>query len=158
MISLPPPTWLPPPTSLLVDTSVLLKWFHASGESEVEEARALRDATQAGAIEARMLDLALYETGNVLLRRLGWDGADVADQLDDLVAICGAPLAMSTDWLRRAALLGADRRLTFYDACWAAAAASLGVVLVSADRELIGAGLAEPPGTVARRLGLAPGC
>ena len=141
-------------TTLLVDTSVLLKWLHTSGESEVDEARAVRDATLAGALEARMLDLALYETGNVLLRRLGWSGAEVADQLDDLVVICGAPLAMSPAWLRRACLLGDDHRLTFYDACWAAAAASLGVVLVSADAQLLDAGLAESPGTVARRLGL----
>jgi hypothetical protein len=36
-----------------------------------------------------MLDLALYEIGNVLLRALHWDPADVADQLDDLLAIVG---------------------------------------------------------------------
>ena len=35
-------------TRLLVDTSVLIKWFHRDGEREVEEERAIRDATSAG--------------------------------------------------------------------------------------------------------------
>jgi hypothetical protein len=31
-------------TRLLIDTSVLIKWFHSDGESELEQARALRSA------------------------------------------------------------------------------------------------------------------
>ena len=101
-----------------------------------------------------MIDLALYEIGNVLLRSLHWDGADVADQIDDLIIICGSPLAMTADWLRRAAVLGAAHGLTFYDACWAAAAQALGISLVSADTQLLGAGLTESPLAVAQRLRL----
>ncbi|MHB1582368.1 MAG: type II toxin-antitoxin system VapC family toxin [Acidimicrobiales bacterium] len=143
-------------TTLLVDTSVLIKWFHSEGESQVAEARALREATRRGDIEARVIDLALYEMGNVLLRSLQWRGPDVADQLDDLVVICGSPLAASPDWLRQAAVLGAANGLTFYDACWAAAAQALGITLVSADVRLLDAGLAESPGAAAGRLRLPP--
>lgn len=57
-------------TTLLVDTSALIKWFHSEGESELAEARSLRDATRRADIEARVIDLALYEMGNVLLRSL----------------------------------------------------------------------------------------
>jgi predicted nucleic acid-binding protein len=141
-------------TTLLVDTSVLVKWFHDEGESELVEARALRTAMQIGEIEARVIDLALYEMGNVLLRRLGWHASDVADQLDDLIVICGPPLAMSAAWLRQAATVGAAHRLTFYDAAWTAAADLLGVPLVSADAQLLAAGLAESPATVVARLQL----
>ncbi|MGH9064029.1 MAG: type II toxin-antitoxin system VapC family toxin [Acidimicrobiales bacterium] len=141
-------------TTLLVDTSVLLKWFHSEGESELAGARAIRDATQRGEVQARVIDLALYEMGNVLLRGLGWDGSDVADQLDDLVIVCGAPLAMAAGWFRRAAAIGATHGLTFYDAAWAAAAEALGVSLVSADAQLLAAGLAESPGAAADRLRL----
>ncbi len=133
-------------TTVLVDTSVLIKWFHRRGESDVAEARALRGATRRAELEARVIDLALYEMGNVLLRRLDWSGPDVADQLDDLVVVCGAPLAMSAAWSRQAALLGAVHGLTFHDACWAAAAQALQVPLISADAQLLEAGLAEPPG------------
>ena len=141
-------------TTLLVDTSVLFTWFHSEGESDLAEARALRQATQVGDVEARVLDLALYEMGNVLLGALGWGASVVADQLEDLVVICGPPLAMAADWLRRAAELGQRHRLTFYDAAWAAAAEALGISLVSVDAQLLAAGLAEPPAAVVRRLRL----
>jgi predicted nucleic acid-binding protein len=141
-------------TTLLIDTSVLVKWFHDEGESELAEARALRTATQVGDIEARVIDLGLYEMGNVLLRGLGWSGSDVADQLDDLIVICGPPLAMESEWLRQAASLGSTHSLTFYDAAWAAAAISLGVTLVSADTELLAADLAESPTAATGRLQL----
>ncbi len=141
-------------TTLLVDTSVLVKWFHSEGELELAEARAIRDAATSGDIQARVIDLALYEMGNVLLRALGWSGSEVADQLDDLVVICGPPLAMAAAWLREAAVIGATHKLTFYDGAWAAAAKALKVVLVSADTQLVAAGLAESPVAVVKRLRL----
>jgi predicted nucleic acid-binding protein len=141
-------------TTLLVDTSVLVKWFHSEGESELDEARAIRDATKQGEVQARVIDLALYEMGNVLLRALAWNSSDVADQLEDLVVICGAPLAMASAWFRRAAAIGASHGITFYDASWAAAAEALGVPLVSADARLLDAGLAESPRSVVHRLRL----
>jgi predicted nucleic acid-binding protein len=143
-------------TTLLVDTSVLVKWFHSEGESELGEARAIRDATRRGEVEARVIDLAIYELGNVLLRALQWSGPDVADQLDDLMVICGVPVAIGAAWFRQAADIGATHGLTFYDACCAAAAQGLGVSLVSADTRLIDAGLAESPRAVAERLRLFP--
>ncbi len=142
-------------TTLLVDTSVLIKWFHSAGESELAESRAIRDAVVRGVVDARTIDLAMYEMGNVLLRSLHWQGAEVADQLDDLVVICGAPLAMAGSWFRDAAAIGAAHGLTFYDSCWAAAARALGVPLVSSDGDLLGAGLAESPRAAALRLRLA---
>lgn len=141
-------------TSLLVDTSVLIKWFHADGESDVREARALRDASARGAVDAKVIDLALYEMGNVLLRALRWSASDTADQLEDLVVICGAPIAMAGSWFRGAALIGESHGLTYYDACWAAAARALGIPLVSADTRLVAAGLAESPRSAATRLAL----
>jgi predicted nucleic acid-binding protein len=144
-------------TNLLVDTSVLVKWFHADGESDPASARAIRDANTRGQVRARIVDLALYEMGNVLLRALGWTATEVADQLDDLVVICGTPLAMSSEWLRRAAALGVEHHLTFYDAAWVAAAKALGVPLVSADSQLLAAGLAESAEITAQRLDLRVG-
>jgi predicted nucleic acid-binding protein len=144
-------------TTLLADTSVLIKWFHAEGEPELQEALAILSAAQRGDVECRMIDLALYEMGNVLLGPLGWTGSDVADQLDDLIVICGAPLAMTPAWLRRTAELGEIHGLTFYDAAWAASAVELGVPLVSGDRRLISCGLAESPTSIAQRLRLPTG-
>lgn len=141
-------------THLLVDTSVLIKWFHSAGESEVDHARAVRRAHLSGQVEAHMLDLAPYEVGNVLSRALGWEATDVADQLDDLHTILGPALVMSGPWLRRAAALAQSHTLSFYDASWAAASLELGIPLVSADGRLLGAGLAESPRELSTRLKL----
>lgn len=141
-------------TALLIDTSVLVKWFHSEGEAELADAHAIRDATQVGEVQSRVIDLALYEMGNVLLRALGWSASDVADQLEDLIIICGPPLAMAGEWLRQAAELGERHRLTFYDSAWAAAAEALGISLVSVDTRLLAAGLAESPAAVVQRLRL----
>ncbi|MGH7910705.1 MAG: type II toxin-antitoxin system VapC family toxin [Candidatus Dormibacteraceae bacterium] len=144
-------------TLVLVDTSVLIKWFHSEGEREVREARALRSAHVAGELDAHVLDLAMYEVGNVLVRALRWDSADVADQLDDLRAVVGPPLVMTAAWLRRAASLAQDHGLSFDDASWAATASELEVPLVSAGQRLLDAGLAESPGQIVNRLKLLPG-
>ena len=105
-------------------------------------------------LDAHILDLALYEVGNVLVRSLGWQVDEVSDQLDDLLAIFGSPLRSGPEWLRAAAELATAHRLTFYDAAWVAAARGLGIPLVSADRQLLAAGLAESATAAAQRLGL----
>lgn len=137
---------------LLIDTSVLIKWFHSDGESELPEARALRTAHIGGALDAHILDLAIYEVGNVLIRALRWQPGAVADQLDDLSTILGPPLVMTADWLRHAATLAHAHSLSFYDASWAATAAKLSMPLVSADRQLLATGLAESPSAIVTRL------
>lgn len=139
---------------LLIDTSVVIKWFHDAGESELAEARAIRDAHVRSELDAHVLDLAIYEVGNVLARALKWPARDVGDQLDDLLKIVGPPLAMSHTWLGRAAVLAERHALSFYDASWAASAAALRIPLVSADRQLLAAGLATSPSAVAQQLGL----
>ncbi len=141
-------------TRLLVDTSVLIKWFHAEGESELAEARAIRQAHVRGDVNAHVMDLGVYEVGNVLARALRWQAIEVASQLDDLMAILGPPLAMAHDWLLQAAILAETHDLSFYDASWAAASAALKIPLVSADRALIAAGLARSPTQVAAQLQL----
>ena len=144
-------------TRLLIDTSVLIKWFHSHGETEVPQARALRTAHLNGGVDGHVLDLAYYELGNVLIRALGWTADDVADQLDDLTTILGPPLVMTAPWFRRAAELAQAHALSFYDGAWAAAAHELAVPLVSADRKLLAAGLAQTPTDIAARLNLQTG-
>lgn len=141
-------------TRLLVDTSVLIKWFHRAGEAELNEARALRAAHVSGDLDAHILDLAVYEAGNVLVRSLNWPPDEVADQLDDLLAICGTPLVPTPQWLRDASNLANEHNLSFYDAAWAATARGLGVPLVSADAKLVDAHLAESPTQIVERLRL----
>jgi predicted nucleic acid-binding protein len=139
---------------VLCDASVVLKWFHSEGEEEVDEARAILAAHRTGDLAASILDLTLYELGNVLLRALRWPASDVGDQLDDLRGICGTS-APTREELRLAADIGRRNDLTYYDAAYAAVARSRGATLVTADRGLVNAGYGERPGTLVARLGLA---
>ncbi len=141
-------------TALLADSSVLIKWFHREGESEVAEARAILDAHLREEIEARIIELGVYEVGNVLLTSLHWKARDVSDQLEDLISICGTPLFVPMPWLQDAARLSQASQVTFYDAAWAAAARALRVALVSSDKRLQRSRLAESPTEFVRRLRL----
>jgi predicted nucleic acid-binding protein len=127
---------------LLVDTSVAIKWVHEEGESEVVEARRLLAAHRAGDVRLLLLDLAAYEFGTVLLRPLRQPAAVVTQQLDLLRRLCGPFVHPAPSWLDEAAELAVAHGLTFYDACWAAAARALDCPLVSADRRLVEADLA----------------
>jgi len=129
-------------TDVFVDTSVLITWFHQDGEHDIEAARALLAAHQEGVVRARVLDLAVYEIGNVLTRSLRWTADRVVDQVEDLLAVVGPPAGLDPAGRVAAATLAAEHRLTYYDASWAAVARTHDAPLVSADRELLGAGLA----------------
>jgi predicted nucleic acid-binding protein len=124
----------------LVDTSVVIKWVHEEGESDVEPARRLLTAHRAGTARVLLLDLAIYEMGNVLVRALRRPAAVVVQQLDLLHRLCGPLVHPAPSWHARAAQLAESQGLTFYDASWAAAAEALDCDLVSADRRLLAAG------------------
>ena len=138
---------------LLVDTSVLIKWFDVIGEDQVPESRSLRDAHVDGSATVGVLDLALYELSNVLVRRRRWSAADASDQLQDLLILLGSPVCLDAAWLPEALALAEEHGLSGYDAHWAAAARHLGVPLASADRQLLDAELALSPTAAASRLG-----
>lgn len=138
--------------TLLVDTSVVLKWFHEEGESEVPQARDLLQAHREGRERLLVLDLAAYELGNVLLRPLGLPAAVVVEQMRLLLSLCGPLVHPRPSWLDAAAHLGQVHGLTFYDASWAAAAQALQCPLVSADRALLSQGLAVTASQAAERL------
>ena len=135
-----------------MDTSVVLKWFHSEGEPEIEEARAILHAHQEDVLPAHVLDLSVYELGNVLLRSLRWSAGDAADQIDDLLAICGPQLVPDPRSRRRAAELAEEHKLSFYDAVSAATAPVRGFSLVTADRRLLGVELGESPARFVDRL------
>lgn len=139
--------------TLLVDTSVVVKWFHEKGESEVAESRALLEAHRAGAERLLVLDLGAYELGNVLLLPLRLPAPVVVEALTVLRTLCGPLVHPRPSWHEAAAAMAQQHGLTYYDASWAAAAQALQCPLVSADRQLLTEGLAVTPTHAAARLG-----
>ncbi|MGH2365111.1 MAG: PIN domain-containing protein [Chloroflexota bacterium] len=105
-------------------------------------------------MQVLILDVTLYELGNTCLRSLRWSAEQTAGQLDDLVRLCGVPLSPLPRWRRDAAELAETRGVTYYDASYAAAARGLGIALISADRQLLQAQLAESVTSFVKRLRL----
>ncbi len=141
-------------TRVLVDSSVVVKWYHEEGESEVDAARAILFAHVREEIDLHILDLALYEVGNVLTRALRWAPEAAAEQLYDLIAITGSPIGFSGEWFYSAAELSHKYGLSFYDAAWAATAQALSMSFVTSDRAIQRAGLGESPAVFVDRLKL----
>lgn len=122
---------------LLLDTSVLLKWFHREGEDEVEQAEWHLQAHRQGVVRAHMLDLGVYELGNVLVRALNRTAQQSAAVLDAALALCGPALTLNAADLGKAAEIACADALTFYDAAFAVAASAHECTLISADRKLL---------------------
>jgi len=57
-----------PAISVVSDANVVLKWFHAEDEEEVEDARVLLEAHKERTVALSVLDLTVYEVGNALMR------------------------------------------------------------------------------------------
>lgn len=91
---------------------------------------------EARPLEVHVPALLLYEVGNVLLleTRLGPTGLDDAvDRLEMLPFVVAPP---ATPLLKRAARLGRELGLTFYDASFLALAVELDCPYITADRRL----------------------
>lgn len=142
-----------PAIDVVSDANVALKWFHAEGEEEVEESRALLDAHRARTVALSVLDLTAYEVGNALMRGRAAVGADqVATVVEALGEVCPA-LRPEPPELRRATELAAEHGLTLYDAAYAAVAERREATLATLDRALLDAGLGARPSELAARLG-----
>lgn len=130
-------------TAALCDASIVIKWF-VTDEPEVPEARAILAAHERGAVNALILDLTVYEVGNVLVKG-GLEGSRVARDLMNLEILIPEALALTPRARARTSHLAAEHSLTFYDAAYWAVAESMRIPLVSADTALIAAGGALSP-------------
>ena len=141
-----------PPTTVVSDASVVVKWFHETGEEDVEPARALLEAYADERIALVVLDLTMYEVGNALLRGAANATSDsVATVLEALGDLCPHTSLEPAEW-RLAAGLAKEHGLTVYDAAYAAAARSRSGLLATFDRQLLAAGLGLRPSAVLERL------
>jgi len=137
-----------PAIDVVSDASVVLKWFHAEGEEEVEPARALLEHYGRQTIGLQILDLTPYEVGNALLRGRASVTADrVAVVLEALADICPR-VAPTSSHVLDAAVLAELHDLTLYDAAYAAVARASGAELVTLDRALLKSGLGRRPSAV----------
>ncbi len=78
--------------------------------------------------------LLLYEVGNILLLKSDLESTALNDAISNLEALPFAVAPPATPLLRRAARLGKEFNLTFYDASFLALAVELDCPFVTADR------------------------
>jgi predicted nucleic acid-binding protein len=140
-----------PAIDILCDASVVLKWFHAEGEEEVGESRALLDLHRSRAVALSALDLTAYEAGNALIRGMRVPAAQSRVVLDALDVICRR-LAATPLELAEALVLAERHNLTVYDAAYAAVAQSRNALLATLDRSLLAAGLGSRPSEIVSAL------
>jgi len=140
-----------PAIDILCDASVVLKWFHAEGEEEVGESRALLDLHRSRAVALSVLDLTAYEAGNALIRGMGVPAAQSRIVLEALDVICPR-LAATPPELAEALALAERHNLTVYDAAYAAVAQSRNALLATMDRSLLAAGLGSRPSEIVAAL------
>ena len=136
-----------PPIDVVCDTSVVLKWFRAEDEEDVDASRALIDLHVAHRVALSVLDLTAYEVANALVRGLRVSAVDAAAVLDALDAICPRITPSLAD-LAAAATLAERHALTVHDAAYAAVAAARHARLATLDRALLGAGLGLRPSDI----------
>jgi predicted nucleic acid-binding protein len=130
---------------IVIDTSVLIKWFKTRDEDLLTEARALLEEVGARPLEVHVPALLLYEVGNILLLKTQLGATRLDDVIDRLEALPFIVAPPATPLLRRAARLGRELGLTFYDASFLALAVELDCPYVTADRRLF-----ERAGTLPR--------
>jgi predicted nucleic acid-binding protein len=122
-------------TDVVLDASVVLKWFRAEGEPNVEAARALRAAFEAGTLIVYVPSLLKLEILNVAGRRWRWDEArltDLVEALDEVGFQYSDPkMADVTAWVARG--------LTAYEASYVALAEHEGIYLVTDDAQVTAA-------------------
>jgi predicted nucleic acid-binding protein len=120
-------------TDVVLDASVILKWFRASGEEHVDDARALRSAFQAGDLTVYAPPLMSLEILNIAGRRWRWDEARLmalVESLGDLGLVLADPdLGRVAAWTARG--------LTAYDATYVALAEMQSIRLITDDARIV---------------------
>jgi len=140
-----------PLIDVVSDASVVLKWFHAEGEDQVQESRELLEMYSDRRIGLYVLDLTMYEIGNALLRGRGLAADTVSVVLAALGEMVPRWVPRPVEW-SRALALAESHGLTLYDAAYGAVAERRDALLATTDAGLLAAGLGSSPGDVLQRL------
>jgi predicted nucleic acid-binding protein len=122
---------------LVIDASVVVKWFLAQGESEVESAATLLADHAAGRCALVAPALLAHEVLGVLARRLPADARE--DAVEALYDVGIHLMTPTRDLSLAAARLIAERQVSAFDSAYAALASALGCPLATADRRLANA-------------------
>ena len=117
----------------IVDTSVVLQWFHQSGEVHVKEARRVLDDLRSGRIDIAIPDIVPLELLNAMVKGKGLSATDVNKTLQDLFAMPIRIIGISLPVLEKSFKLMKEYNVASYDAYFLALAQMESWTLISDD-------------------------
>ena len=100
----------------VLDTSVILKWFSESGESDLDRALQLRQSMLEGAVFFVVPDLAFYELANALRHNPNFSKKDVEQAVHSVFEMGLEVQSLDEKVMEEAISLAFKHNVTVYDA------------------------------------------
>jgi predicted nucleic acid-binding protein len=122
----------------VLDTSVVLKWFSESGESDLDQALQLRQSMLEGNIFFVVPDLLFYEFANALRHNPNFSKKDVEQALHSVFEMGLEVKSVKEEVMREAISLAFKHDVTVYDAYFLALSRMEGKPFITADYRFMG--------------------
>ncbi len=119
----------------IVDTSVILQWYHRSGELHPKEAKQILDDLKSARVEISIPNILPLELLNALIKGKGLSAGEANQILNDLFALPIKIIETSLPVLELASKLMNQYNLASYDAYFLALAKYEECTLISDDRK-----------------------
>jgi predicted nucleic acid-binding protein len=120
----------------VLDTSVVLKWFSAVGEKDLDQALQLRRKMSEGTVFFVVPELLFYELANALRYNPNFSASDVKEALDSLLDMEFEIRRVDKKGMEEATAVAIKYNITVYDACFIALSRAEGKPLITADYKL----------------------
>jgi len=122
---------------LVPDSSVIIKWFSAHDEPDLDAALAVRAEAMSGTGVIAVPDLLFYEVANALKHNSSFTAEDVALAVRTLHDFGFEVYQPDNDLLRLAVTIAFENNVTVYDSCFLALAEMLDIPFVTADYRFV---------------------
>jgi len=122
----------------VLDTSVILKWFSESGESDLDRALQLRQSMLERTVFFVVPDLLFYELANALRHNPNFSKKDVEQALHSVFEIGLEVKSVNEEVMREAISLAFKHDVTVYDAYFLALSIKEGKPFITADYRFMG--------------------
>lgn len=124
--------------TFLLDTSVVLQWFHKSGELHTKEAKRVLDDLRSGKIDLSIPDILPLELLNAIIKGKGLAIEEANKTLKDLFAMPMKMIGVSLPVLELSSKLMKEYNMASYDAYFLALAKYEQRTLISDDQKAHG--------------------
>lgn len=122
----------------VLDTSVILKWFSESGESDLDRALQLRQSMLEGTIFFVVPDLLFYELANALRHNPNFSKKDVEQAILSVFEMGLEVKSLNEEVMKEAISLAFKHDITVYDAYFLALSRKEGKPFITADYRFMG--------------------